>query len=262
MAQNPTTKKIIIAIIVFCVLIVCGLLFLFINKNSSIFVIKDKDNAAQDFNEENKIEEENIKEANQQAVQQAMQQTVQPVKAIGSEDHFLGNLDAPIQIIVYGDFTCPFCAKFYDTINQVKKEFSDDAVIAFRHYSLNGHAYAMPAAISSECAAEQGKFWEMYGKLFESSKENKLNSEQFKKDAVEIGVDMVKFNQCLEAEKHKDKIYAQMSDGKNYGAGGSPAIFVNGEPFPGAYPFEDFIRSNGDEEYGMRSILERHLGDK
>ncbi|MCK4554614.1 thioredoxin domain-containing protein [Candidatus Parcubacteria bacterium] len=218
-----------------------------------------ENNIAQDFSDENKIEEKNIKEANQQAVEKAQRQVIQPVRAIGSEDHFLGNLDASIQIIVYGDFNCPFSAKFYDTVNQVKEEFSDNAVIAFRHYPLIGHVYAMPAAIASECAAEQGKFWEMYGKLFENNKESKLNIEQFKKNALEIGIDVAKFSQCLEAEKYKDKIYVQMNDGKDYGVGGSPTIFVNGEPLPGAYPFEDFVRSNGDEVDGMKSIIERHL---
>ena len=258
MTKNSTTKKIKIIIIVFCVLMACGLLFFFVDKNSSTFVMKN--DIAQNFSDGNNIEENSIMEANQQAVRQAMQQTVQPVRSIGSEDHFLGNLDAPIQIIVYSDFSCPFSAKFYDTAEQIKEEFSDDAVMAFRHYPSIGRVYAMQAAIASECAAEQGKFWEMRGKLFENNKENKLSPEQFKKNALEIGIDTAKFNKCLEAEKYKDKIYAQMRDGRNYGAGGSPTIFVNGEPFPGAYPFEDFIRSNNDEEEGMKSIIERHLG--
>ncbi|MBU4375006.1 DsbA family protein [Patescibacteria group bacterium] len=260
MKKNSTNKKTIIAIIAVCVLAVCVLLFFFLSKKTSTFIMKN--DVSSGPSQENNIEEDGIKAANLQAVQEAESQiAAQPVKSISSEDHFLGNLDAPIQLIAYSDFACPFCLEFNDTIGRITEEFGDKVAVAFRHFPLAAHAYAMPAAIASECAAEQGKFWEMHDKLFENNQEKIFHSEQFKKDAADIGLNAAKFNQCLETEKYKNKIQDQILEARNFGVSGAPASFVNGEPLPGAYQFEDFTRPNGDKEEGMKSIIERHLKD-
>ena len=88
-----------------------------------------------------------------------------------------------------------------------------------------------------------------------------MNVEQFKQNAVELELDAAKFNQCLETQKYKDKIQAQMLEGRNFNVTGTPGSFVNSEPVPGAYPFEDFTGSDGQEREGMKSIIERHLND-
>jgi len=259
MPNNSTIKKTMIAIIVFCVLTVCVLLFFFLSKNSSI-VEMDND-ITQDSSEKNSIEDDGIKEANRQAVQEAERQIVQPVRPIDDSDYFLGDLGAPVQLVVYSDFACPFCAGFSDTVERIKEEFGDKVVVAFRHFPLAMHSYAMAAAIASECAGEQGEFWQMHDKLFESNKEKLFNTEQFKKDAAGIGLNAAKFNQCLDTEKYKNKIQAQILEARNFGVSGAPANFVNGEPVPGAFPFADFVRPGGEAEEGMKSIIERHLKD-
>jgi len=204
-------------------------------------------------------EEETLREANREAIKKAQIQQVKPVRAIDDTDHIWGDINAPVQLIIYDDFECPFCAKFYDTTEQIKQEFGDKVVVAFRHFPLTIHPQAMTAALAAECAAEQGKFWQMYHKLFADNKAGQMNKEQFKQDAVNIGLDAVKFNQCLDIKKYKDKVLAQMLEGKNAGVSGTPGNFVNGEPLPGAYPFEDFIRRDGKKAEGMKSIILRHL---
>jgi len=181
------------------------------------------------------------------------------VKPINKDDNYQGNLDAPVQLIIYCDFECPFCLRFLDTINKVKEEFKDKVVIAYRHYILDTHENSFSAALASECAAEQGKFWDMHDKLFQDNNENNFNIDEFKKDAQDLGLEKLKFENCLENEKYKDKIKSQMEEAKNIGVIGTPHIFINGENVIGAYPFEDFIFSNGDKEQGVKNIILKYI---
>ena len=134
------------------------------------------------------------------------------------------------------------------------------------------HAQALSAALAAECAGEQGKFWQMHDKIFAANKSGALGIERFTKDAVEIGLKAVQFNECLEKEKYKDRIYEQMIEGRNFWVTGTPTFFVNKEVYVGAYPYEDFTRSDGDASTprqssgqerveGVKSIIEKHLGE-
>ena len=204
-------------------------------------------------------EEEIIKEINKDVIEKANQEKISEVESAKSEDHIWGKPEAPVEMIVYSDFECPFCADFADTVKKIQEEFSGKVMIVYRHFPLELHSQAIPAALAAECAAEQGKFWEMHDKLFEDSREGFMNQEVFKEDAQEVGLNTVKFSQCLKIEKYKDKISDQIAEGKEAGVTGTPTIFVNGEIFPGAYPWEDFTRRDGRKEEGMRSIILRHL---
>ncbi len=206
-----------------------------------------------------KDEVQAIKNENSRALTDASHAAIQTVAPINNEDHFQGILAAPVQIIVYGDFDCPFCAEFYDTIKEIQKNFSDKTVIAFRHFPLTTHSLAVPAALASECAGEQGKFWEMYEKLYTENKSGNLNSEQFKQDAADLKMDTEQFNKCLDSQKYKDKIEAQMTAAKNFGVTGTPASFINSQPLPGAYPYEDFTDSQGDNQSGVKTIITKIL---
>ena len=184
---------------------------------------------------------------------------VKAVRPIDQTDHLWGPADAPVQLILYDDFECPYCFDFYQTVKEIKEEFGDQVVVAFRHYPLSIHPNALIAAEAAECAAEQDKFWPMYDQLFADNLAKRMNREQFKKDATNLDLDQVKFNQCLEREKYKDKVMAQMLAGKGFGVTGTPTIFVNAEIYPGAYPFLDFTAPDGRAEEGMKSIIERQL---
>lgn len=198
-------------------------------------------------------------DANQEAMIAGQRTVVKQVRAISKDEHIKGNIDAPVQIIVYGDFECPFSASFNDTLDQVEKDYKDKVVIAYRHYPLRSHVMAVPAAIAGECAAEQGKFWEMYGKLFSDNRSGKLDTDQFIQDATDLKLDMVKFRQCQDSQKYMNKIETQMLEGVNFGVSGTPGIFVNGVSYSGAYPYEDFQSSDGQPQVGMKKIIENIL---
>lgn len=185
---------------------------------------------------------------------------VLPVRPADDKDHVWGSLSAKAVMIIYDDFECPFCADYYDTIEQAKAEFGDQLAVVFRHNPLlNIHAYALKAAIASECAAEQGKFWEMYRKLFADNKAGRMYDKQFKDDAKAIGLDQAKFNQCLDTDKYKDKVINEMIEAKTFNVNGTPTTFINGEIVVGANPYEDLTASDGRKIEGLKNIISRQL---
>jgi protein-disulfide isomerase len=202
---------------------------------------------------------EEIKALNRDAIDTAQTAPARPVRPVDETDHVWGDIKAPVQFIVYDDFECPFCAEFYVTLKQVKEHFGDQVVIAFRHYPLTIHPLAVPAALAVECAAEQGKFWEMYDKLFTANLANKFTPLEFQNAAAELDLDAPKFNQCLETEKYLEKVQMQMLEGRNYDVIGAPGNFINSIPWPGAVPFEDFTDSAGNAREGLKTIIEREL---
>ncbi len=260
MIKNTSKTIIIIGVIICCLIgLIAVMVFVSNNKNKTEQQITLPEKTEAEIQAEN--EGKALLEANREAMQKAKQQIYQPVKEINKEDHILGDIDAPVQLIIYNDFNCPFFARLNETIEQVKQEFGNKIVIAFRHFPQRIHSHAMIAALAAECAAEQDKFWQMHDKLLADNRGNKMSIGQFKQDAVDIGLDAAKFNQCLETKKYQDKISAQMSAGKDAGAIGTPTIFVNGEQIAGAAPFEDYVALDGVDEEGMKSVIERHLGE-
>lgn len=183
----------------------------------------------------------------------------QGVTPINQADHVWGDLNAPVKMIVYSDFECPYCSQFAATMKQIEEYFKDKVVITFRHFTLPGHPQAEKAAEASECAAEQNKFWDMHDKLFADNAAGRMSLEQFKKDAADLGLNMEAFNQCLDSGKYQAKISGQKAQGAKAGVTGTPTIFVNGDIYPGAYPFEDFTNSFGQPEKGMKSIISEML---
>jgi len=177
------------------------------------------------------------------------------LRQIDSTDHIDGQLNAPVKMIIYSDFECPFCADFSQTVKQIKEYFGEKIVVAFRHYPLPGHPDAVTAAQASECAAEQGKFWQLHDKLFEDNLAGRMSLVQFKLDAADLGLNQGQFNQCLDSGKYAGKVADEKAEGDKAGVTGTPTSFINGFIYPGAYPFEDFTGSDGRPEKGMKSII-------
>lgn len=117
--------------------------------------------------------------------------------------------------------------------------------IVFRDFPLAMHNRALPAAEAAQCAHDQGKFWEYHDKLFENQRA--LADENLKTYAEEIGLDLEKFNACLESAKHREDIQAEMRIGSEAGVTGTPAFFVNGRFLSGAQPFDAFKKIIDEE---------------
>ncbi len=155
-----------------------------------------------------------------------------------------GGASAPVLIISFSDYECPFCKRAEATVQQVMKAYGDKVRFVYRDFPLTMHAHARPAAEAANCANAQGKFWEYHDKLFASQD---LGTEKLQTLATEVGLDRKKFDECLAKEEFKPAIEKDIADGEAVGVNGTPAFFVNGRLLSGAQPFEKFKEVIDDE---------------
>lgn len=163
-----------------------------------------------------------------------------------------GPREAPVSIVTFSDYQCPFCSRAEATINQVREVYGDKVRVVFRDYPLSFHQYAQKAAEAAGCAGEQGKFWELHDKLF--ANQQKLTVDDLKKYAAETpGIDAAKFNECLDSGRRADEVKKDFADGAALGVTGTPAFFVNGRFISGAQPFANFEKVI-DEELTFKGV--------
>jgi protein-disulfide isomerase len=156
---------------------------------------------------------------------------------------------APITIIEFSDYQCPYCKRAHVTVEQVMQTYGDKVKLVYRDYPLPFHENARPAAEAAACANAQGKFWEYHQKLWGASD---LSTEKLKAMAGEIGLDQKKFDECLAKQEFKAVIDKDIADGASVGVSGTPAFFINGRMLSGAQPFEKF-KEVIDEELARSS---------
>lgn len=149
-----------------------------------------------------------------------------------------GPTDAPVQIIEWSDFECPYCGRGAETVNQIKAKYGDKVSVSFRHFPLEFHPNARKAAEASACAHDQGKFWEFHDKLF--ANQRALGVEELKRYAGEVSLDAAAFDACLTSGKHSAVVQADFEAGQAVGVTGTPGFFVNGRFLGGALPIDAF----------------------
>ncbi|HWP64587.1 MAG TPA: thioredoxin domain-containing protein [Candidatus Limnocylindria bacterium] len=148
-----------------------------------------------------------------------------------------GPANAPVTIIEFSDYECPFCKRAEPTVEQVVAAYPDKVRLVYRHYPLPFHKNARPAAEAAMCANAQGKFWEYHEKLWEAPA---LDEATLKKVAGEIGLDQAKFDACLANKEGAAQVDKDMADASAVGVRGTPAFFINGRMLSGAQPFDKF----------------------
>ncbi|WP_224372772.1 DsbA family protein [Hyalangium versicolor] len=162
-----------------------------------------------------------------------------------------GAADAPVTLVAFSDFECPFCSRAANTVKQLEDEYQGKLKVAFKHQPLPRHPNAKLAAAASMAANEQGKFWEMHDKLF--ANQTSLDRASLEKYAQELGLDVAKFKASLDANKFEDYISKDAEQGTKVGASGTPTFFINGRQIVGAKPIEVFRRVI-DEELKKSSV--------
>jgi len=208
----------------------------------------------------NQISEEDLEEAIAKLELKLLQNqlpTVQPkssVKISADDDPMFGNPDAPITIIEFSDFECPFCARFHiQTLPLIFEEYIDQGKVKFvyRDFPIQSiHPNAVPAAVAANCANEQGKFKEMHDIIFVN--QNVWNKQEtvgalslFSQYATEIQLEQETFDSCLTSGKYIEEIQKDLNDGQSYGVSGTPGFFVGNDQIgyvqiKGAQPFDIF----------------------
>lgn len=189
----------------------------------------------------------------QQAAEQKRREAAGAVKPVDAKDHILGDPDAPVKLIEFSDFECPFCKRFHNTVKRIMDEYGSDGRVAwvYRHFPLDSlHSKARKEAQAAECANEIGgnkAFWAYADRIFEATpSNNRLDPALLPQFAEAIGLDRSRFETCLEGDarggKYADHIEADRKDATTSGGTGTPFIVVkarNGKTFPisGAQPY-------------------------
>ncbi|PNU20138.1 disulfide bond formation protein DsbA [Geothermobacter hydrogeniphilus] len=137
-----------------------------------------------------------------------------------------GNLDAPVTIIVFDDFQCPYCARLAPTLKKVQANNPQNVRMVLKNFPLSMHRYARAAAIAAEAAGRQGKFWEMHDQLFANY--NQLNEQKIDDLARQIGLDMKRFNKDRKDAAIQAAISRDQEQGSALGVRGTPTVFING----------------------------------
>ena len=156
-----------------------------------------------------------------------------------------GPSDAPVTIVEFADFQCPFCARVMPTLNGLRGKYRDKLKIVFFDFPLSFHAHAMDAAKAARCAGDQHKFWEYHDALF--ADQSKLAPADLKATAAKLGLDGAKFAACLEHGGHQDAIERDAAQGRQVGVTGTPSFLIDGRPITGAQPQSEFEGAIDDE---------------
>jgi protein-disulfide isomerase len=158
----------------------------------------------------------------------------------------LGPEMAPVTIVEFSDFECPFCLRIHPTIKRVMDDYDGRVRLVFRQFPLVAiHRNAQKAAEASLCAGEQGQFWEMHDAMFDNQRE--LNVASLKLRAAELGLDEEAFGSCLDSGQFAGKVAADVAAGRALGVSGTPALFINGRFLSGAQPYDVIARVIDDE---------------
>jgi protein-disulfide isomerase len=160
-----------------------------------------------------------------------------------SEDPVKGKAKAPVTIVEFTDFQCPYCKRSQDALHQLEQAYPQDVKVVARQYPLPFHDRAKPAAEAALCAKEQGKYWDYRDKLFDKQQ---LSDADLQRYAQELHLNEKKFNQCLAGHRYAAKIDADIADGQRFGVNGTPHFFINGVSIVGAQPYQNFQQAVQD----------------
>jgi protein-disulfide isomerase len=180
---------------------------------------------------------ENLKK--EQGIEMLLPAYEPPKVAVDATGPTKGPASAPITIVEFSDFECPFCVKAEPTVKALLAKYPDKIKLVYRDFPLPMHPRAPKAAEAAHCAGDQGKYWEMHEKLFANSQ--KLEVPELKAHAREIqGIDGAKFDRCLDSNEKAQVVEKNRKAGEEAGVSGTPAFFINGRLLSGAQPLEAF----------------------
>lgn len=149
------------------------------------------------------------------------------------DDPSLGPATAPVTIVEFSDFQCPYCAQSVPILKELMSKYPDQVRLIYRDFPLETiHPDSMNASLAAECANGQGHFWEMYEMLFNN--QDALDVASLEDYAKGIGLDIAKFRECMSSQRYLDEILNDMADGQSYGVRGTPTFFVSGHRLTGS----------------------------
>ena len=159
---------------------------------------------------------------------------------VTERDHAQGPADAPVTLVEYGDYECPYCGKAYPIVKRVQRELGDRLRFVFRNFPLNTiHAHASVAAQAAESAGAQGKFWEMHDLLYEN--QDKLADADLNSYALKLGLEIYRFEADMSSQVFAARVREDFRGGVRSGVNGTPTFFINGLRYPGALRMDELL---------------------
>jgi protein-disulfide isomerase len=161
-----------------------------------------------------------------------------------------GPADAPITLVEYGDFHCPFCKRVQPTITEVLAKYNGSIRMVYKDFPIDSlHPQARAAAEAARCAGEQGKFWEFHDRIYAGDPD--ATAPTMQKYAQEVGLDAARFEACRSTRKYQSQVQADILEGTKLGVSGTPGFYINGRFLSGAQPIDAFSKII-DEELALR----------
>ena len=167
------------------------------------------------------------------------EQAVQRYEVPEDGDPSIGPQDAPITIVEFSDYECPYCKRWYNEVYlRLREEYADQVRVVFRDFPLYSiHPNAEPAAVAANCAEQQGEYWEFHNRLFAGEQ---LDEKTYLEYAEDLGLNLEEFKACLDSEKQEIEIRGDYEYASGLGVRSTPTFFLNGLPIVGAQPYEVF----------------------
>lgn len=163
------------------------------------------------------------------------------------DDPWKGNKEAEVVIVEFSDYTCPYCKKFEtEILPEILQRYNGKVMVVFRDFPVHGNI-SITAAIAADCANEQGKFWEYHELLYEKQEEWIFNLTMLSVYAHQLGLNLSKFEACMDSRKYEEEVLKDREDGIKYGVSGTPTIFINGRKIVGVHPVEKFCQVIDEE---------------
>jgi protein-disulfide isomerase len=210
------------------------------------------------------IDQQTIADDLQTANQGAWQDIVldlQEVPPLQESDHLLGQMKAPVQLIVYSDLTDRLAAGFLPIIQELKKQVGESVVIVWRQHPLADDSAAKEAAIAAECAGQQGKFWD-FAEIVAATASKEQPLADWTAIAQDINLKLVDFEKCLTKTEVQATIAKQSAEAEALGAIGVPSSFLNKKLLSGVYPLADFTDSAGQTKLGLLKLVQQAVEQK
>jgi protein-disulfide isomerase len=176
------------------------------------------------------------------------------VQVSGADNPSFGPSDAPVKVIEFADFQCPFCKRSEEAVKAIRDKYGNRVQLVFMDFPLTFHPHAMPAANAARCAQAQGKFWEYHDALFQD--QSKLDANNLKATAKKLGLDTAKFNACFDKNQYAPEIEKDVQEGHRLNVNGTPTFFIDGRELVGAQPTDQFVTII-DEELAKSGVHNR-----
>lgn len=159
---------------------------------------------------------------------------------VGDRDHATGPADAPVTLVEYGDYQCPYCGQAYPIVKAAQEQLGGRLRFVFRNFPIaTSHPHAEHAAEAAEAAAVQGKFWEMHDLLYEH--QDKLDDDHIRGLAAQAGLDLTKFEADMAGHTYADRVREDFMSGVRSGVNGTPSFFINGVRFDESWDQESLV---------------------